>query len=78
MNTAPGLYADRLPTRELTLAELIDAAELASKRNDYCGTEAEIDRKENAMLETREAVRAYLADNLGLTKDQIDALGGVL
>ena len=77
--TAPaGLYADRLPVREPTLGELIDAADLAWKRNDYCGTDAEIDRKEAAREDTEAALRAYLADKLGLTRDQMDALGGLL
>jgi len=65
-------------TAPRTLGELIDAADLAYERNDYRGTEEEIDRKEAAWDDAEEALRAHLTVNLGLTKEQIRALGGIL
>lgn len=72
-----GAFAHKLPPRALTLGELIDAAVLASHRFRTCHCREDCPHDE-AALDAAEAVRAYFADEIGLTKDQIDALGGVI
>lgn len=73
----PGLYADILPPRALTLPELVDAAALADKRNDYRGSDAEVRRKEAEADHTLAALKAHLR-GLGLSAGQMADLGFLL
>lgn len=63
---------------ELTLGQLIDRAALAYKRNDYRGSDNEINRKEAAWGDAYDALLSHLTGKLGLTPERISELGGLL
>jgi hypothetical protein len=71
-----GQFSHLLPAREMTLGELIDAAVLASHRFRTCHCDEDCPHDE-AAIDASDAVKAHLI-KLGLSKDQLDALGGVL
>lgn len=68
---------DTLPPRAPTLGELIDAAALAQHRFRTCHCRDDCPH-DGAALDAESEVRGFLTGKLGLTVDQLDALGGML
>ena len=75
-----GQFAHLLPPRALTLAELVDravATQVMSRALSDNASDDDFANCDDAMFDARAELRAELM-NLGLSKAQIDVLGGIL
>jgi hypothetical protein len=68
---------ETLPVRPRTLGDLIDAAALASHRFRHCSCRDDCPH-DGAAIDAEAEVRGFLTGKLGLSQDQMDALGGML
>lgn len=74
-------FADKVAATKVgtprSLGELIDAAALAKHRFRTCNCRDDCPH-DGAAIDAEAEVRGFLASKLGLTPDQLDALGAIL